>query len=96
MTSLVLILAFSTIFLKPYKERPANITAILSYAASICIAAINIIKSSLIAGKYKSSDLVRTVLIQLNNFEYFADMDSNCGCHRLDLQFSVSENSSQR
>ena len=66
MTTLVLAITFVTIFLKPYKEQPANKTAILSHAGSICIAVINIVKSTLIAGIYDPNYLVRTITYYLD------------------------------
>ena len=66
MTTLVLAITFVTIFLKPYKEKAANTTAILSHAGSICIAVINIVKSTLIAGIYDPNFLVRTITYYLD------------------------------
>ena len=54
-------ITFITIFLKPHKEKPANKTAILPHSASICIAVINIVKSTVIAGIYDPNDLVRSI-----------------------------------
>ena len=69
MSGLVLFMAFITIFTKPYKETTANTVAILSHAASICIAIMNVAKSALIAGVYDPNDLVRTVVQYLDFFE---------------------------
>ena len=62
MSVLVIVVAFTTIFVKPYKETTANTIAILSYAASISISVINIVKSSFIVGVYNPNDLVKSMV----------------------------------
>ncbi len=42
MTSVLLVVTIANIFLRPYKESKANKTATISYAATLCIAVINI------------------------------------------------------
>ena len=66
MNALLVMITFITIFLKPHKEKPANKTAILSHAASICIAVINIVKSTMTAGIYDPNDLVRSIIHYLD------------------------------
>ena len=47
MSSFLLIIAVANTIVRPYKDRTANITATLSYAANICIAVINVCKATL-------------------------------------------------
>ena len=47
MSSFLLIIAVTNTIVRPYKDRTANITATLSYAANICIAVINVCKATL-------------------------------------------------
>ena len=62
MSVLAIFVTLITIFVKPYKETTANIIAILSHTASICISVINIVKSTLIVGDYDPNELVRTMV----------------------------------
>ena len=47
MISVLTIILVLSIFVKPYKESKANATAILSYVANLCIAIINVVKTTL-------------------------------------------------
>ena len=47
MTAILTLIVVLSIFVKPYKENKANGIAILSYAANLCIAMINVFKTAL-------------------------------------------------
>ena len=67
MTSLVICMGMATMGVKPYKDSKANKTANLSYVASLCIAIINVSRSSLVTANYKvSSATVATTLHYFN------------------------------
>ena len=67
MMSILIILAVINTIVRPYKDKKANITAVLSYAANLCIAIINIFKTGLATFDCKTNCSVKTTL-----FWYFS------------------------
>ena len=45
MSFLLLLISLVNVFTKPYKDKKTNRVAVLSYAANVCIAVINLIKT---------------------------------------------------
>ncbi len=63
MTGVLVTITLGNMFLKPYKDSRANITATLSYTANLCIAIINISKSGLATFDCKTNcSLKETIL----------------------------------
>ena len=64
MLTVILVLS---IFVKPYKDRKANVTAILSYIANLCIAIINVFKTGLATfGCQTNCSVKKTLLLYFN------------------------------
>ena len=49
MSALVMIMTALNAVIKPYKDKRANMTAILSYIANLCIAGLSLVKAHLVA-----------------------------------------------
>ena len=63
MTLVLIILATINTFVKPYNDNKANLTASFSYAANLCLAVLNIVRSVMITFDCKSNcSFQRTVL----------------------------------
>ena len=63
MTTALMLIAIANSFMKPYKDDKANKTAILSYAANLCISMINVFKTGLVTFDCKTNcSIVDTLL----------------------------------
>ena len=63
MTTALMLIAVANTFMKPYQDDKANKTAILSYAANLCIAMINIFKTGLVTFSCKTNCSVVDTLL---------------------------------
>ena len=61
MTGLLVVLCVISTVIKPYKDRKANVTSILSYTANLCIAIINIGKVNMLTFDCKSNCPLQSV-----------------------------------
>ena len=64
MTFILIIVTISNVFIKPYKDNKANNTATLSYMANICIAMINLFKTSLVTFDCKTNCSLKTDILE--------------------------------
>ena len=69
MTVFVLVIAVTTMFVRPYNDTVANNISVLSYAAGLCIAIINVVKATLVAGQHRPTPLVDDVVTHLDRCE---------------------------
>ena len=69
MTSGLMVIAVANTLLKPYADNRANITAILSYAANLCIAMLNLWKTALATFDCKTNCSMKEDLLRY--FEVF-------------------------
>ena len=65
MTFILIIVTISNVFIKPYKDSKANNTATLSYMANICIAMINLFKTSLVTFGCKTNCSLKTDILEV-------------------------------
>ena len=49
MTILSIVIAFTTVFVRPYNKNPANNASILSCAGTVCIAVVNLTKAEILS-----------------------------------------------
>ena len=65
MTFILIIVTISNVFIKPYEDNKANNTATLSYMANICIAMINLFKTSLVTFDCKTNCSLKTDILEV-------------------------------
>ena len=62
MTTLSIVMTFTTVFVRPYKENPANNTIVLSCACTVCIAIVNLAKAATLSVHHDHNALVKMLL----------------------------------
>ena len=63
MTLVLIIVATMNAFVKPYNDNKANLTASLSYAANLCLAVLNVLKTGLVTFDCKSNCSLQATVV---------------------------------
>ena len=71
MTSSLMVITVANAIMKPYKNNAANVTAILSYAANLCVAMVNLWKTALVTLDCKTNCSMKDTLLWYFGFEKF-------------------------